>query len=94
MDVTGILNSAIIQFFFPQICPKIRGEFMRCKSMYVEQIPIPTAPEPDRLAIESLVQKCLNAKGKGVEEWEAEIDDRVAHLYGLTAEEIKIIRGE
>jgi hypothetical protein len=29
-----------------------------------------------------------------VEEWEAEIDDRVAHLYGLTAEEMKIIKGE
>jgi hypothetical protein len=55
---------------------------------------IPTASEPDRLAIEALVQKCLDAKGVGVEEWEAEIDDRVAHLYGLTDEEMKIIRGE
>ncbi|TRU21370.1 MAG: hypothetical protein EWV80_16215 [Microcystis aeruginosa Ma_QC_B_20070730_S2] len=54
---------------------------------------IPTASEPDRLAIEALVQKCLDAKGVGVEEWEAEIDDRVAHLYGLTDEEMKIIRG-
>ncbi|WP_044195292.1 hypothetical protein [Oscillatoria acuminata] len=31
---------------------------------------------------------------ESVEEWEAEIDDRVAHLYGLTAEDMKIIRGE
>jgi hypothetical protein len=30
-------------------------------------------------------------KCQGVEEWEEEIDDRVAHLYGLTAEDIKII---
>jgi len=51
-------------------------------------------PEPNRLAIEALVQKCLDAKGQGVEEWETEIDDRVAHLYGLTADEMKIIRGE
>jgi hypothetical protein len=50
--------------------------------------------EPDREAIAALVQKCLDAKGVGVEEWEAEIDERVAHLYGLTAEEMKIIRGE
>lgn len=55
---------------------------------------IPTASEPDRQAIEALVQKCLDAKGKGVEEWEAEIDDRVAHLYELTAEEMRIIQGE
>jgi hypothetical protein len=40
------------------------------------------------------VQKCLDAKGVGVEQWEAEIDDRVAHLYRLTAEEMKIIKGE
>ena len=53
-----------------------------------------TASEPDRFAIEALVQKCLDAKGVGVEQWEAEIDDRVAHLYGLTDEEMKIIRGE
>ncbi|NCR76101.1 MAG: hypothetical protein GPI92_11035 [Microcystis aeruginosa K13-06] len=53
-----------------------------------------TVSEPDRLAIEALVQKCLNAKGVGVLEWEAEINDRVAHLYGLTDEEMKIIRGE
>jgi adenine-specific DNA-methyltransferase len=55
---------------------------------------IPTTSEPDRLAIEALVQKCLDAKGVGVLEWEAEIDDRVAHLYGLTDEEMKIIKGE
>lgn len=55
---------------------------------------MPTASEADKEAIEELVQKCLDAKGVGVEEWEAEIDDRVAHLYGLTAEKMKIIRGK
>jgi adenine-specific DNA-methyltransferase len=54
---------------------------------------IPTTTEPDRLAIEAPVQKCLDAKGVDVIEREAEIDHRVAHLYGLTAEEMKIIRG-
>jgi adenine-specific DNA-methyltransferase len=92
--LTGILNSLIIKFFFTQICPKVRGNFMRFKSMYVSQIPIPTASESDRLYIEALVQKCLDAKGQAIEEWEIEIDDRVAHLYGLTDEEMKIIRGE
>lgn len=92
IDVTGLLNSVIIQSFFPQICPKVRGEFMRFKSMYVEQIPIPTVSEPDRLVIEALVQKCLDAKGQGVQEWEAEIDGSVGNLYGLTADEMKIIR--
>jgi len=32
--------------------------------------------------------------GVNCEEWEKEIDDRVAHLYGLTEDEMKIIRLE
>ncbi|NDJ25702.1 type II restriction endonuclease [Nostoc sp. B(2019)] len=94
LELLGILNSTIANFFFSQISPRVRGDFMRFKSIYVEQIPIPTILEANRLAISALVQKCLDAKGQGVEEWEAEIDDRVAYLYGLTAEEMKIIKGE
>jgi hypothetical protein len=37
----------------------------------------------DRDVIAALVQKCLDARGVGCEEWEAEIDERVAALYGL-----------
>lgn len=90
----GLLNSTTLSWFIRQIAPTKQGGFYEFKPAYVTQIPITTAPKADRLAIEALVQKCLDAKGQGVEEWEAEIDDRVAHLYGLTAEEMKIIRGE
>jgi type I restriction-modification system DNA methylase subunit len=47
--VLAVLNSSVNLYFFPQICPQIRGGFMRFKSIYVEQIPIPTAtPEQQR----------------------------------------------
>ncbi|MCY7274279.1 MAG: hypothetical protein LH702_11190 [Phormidesmis sp. CAN_BIN44] len=36
-------------------------------------------------------EKCLDTKGQNVAHWEAEINDRVAHLYGLTAAEIQQI---
>jgi hypothetical protein len=38
-------------------------------------------------------EKCLEARGQGagVAGWEGEINERVARLYGLTAEEIKIV---
>ncbi len=36
--------------------------------------------------LESIAQRLA-----GVAEWEAEINERVARLYGLTAEEIKIV---
>ena len=90
----GLLNSQLVEWFYSQISNKVKGGYLRAFTDYMKQIPIPTVSEPDRLAIEALVQKCLDAKGVGVLEWEAEINDRVAHLYGLTDEEMKIIKGE
>lgn len=90
----GVLNSKVSWWFIKRIASTKQGGFLEFKPMYVSQIPIPTTTKPDRLAIEALVQKCIDAKGQVVEKWEAEIDDRVAHLYRLTVEEMKIIRGE
>ncbi|MEH2271072.1 MAG: TaqI-like C-terminal specificity domain-containing protein, partial [Nostoc sp.] len=90
----AILNSKTNWFFLKNITSKLQGGAYAMQTMYVSQIPIPTTSEADRLAIEALVQKCLDAKGQGVQKYEAEIDDRVAHLYALTTEEMKIIRGE
>ncbi len=90
----GLLNSEITKYLISQSAAGREGGYLEFKPMYVSQLPIPKATEQDKEAIEKLVHKCLDAKGIGVEAWEAEIDDRVAHLYGLMAEEIKIIRGE
>ena len=59
----------------------------------MKQIPVPHTTEKERQEIENLVQKCLDVKGQNVSHLEAEINDRVAKLYGLTPEEIKIIEG-
>ena len=64
------------------------------QSIYLSQFPVPPASTADQKAISTLVQKCLDAKGQNVSKWELEIDDRVARLYGLTADEMKLIRGE
>lgn len=90
----GILNSKIVWFFLDRIALKMVGGAYAMQTPYVSQIPIPKASDADEDIIETLVQKCLDAKGQGVEQWEAEIDDRVAHLYGLKADEMKIITGE
>ena len=90
----GILNSFVLWFFIKNTSHPYNNNYYYFKTKYLKPFSIPLVPEADRLAIEALVQKCLDAKGQGVEEWEAEIDDRVAHLYGLTAEDMKIIRGE
>jgi len=79
----GVLNSSSVRDFYVEISSQVRGGYLRFIYQYIEQIPIPNAAPAEREAITSLVEKCLEAKGVGCEEWEAEIDERVAALYGL-----------
>jgi adenine-specific DNA-methyltransferase len=91
--ILGILNSKIIYFWLYKR-GKRKGEMLELYLTPLSQIPIPTAGEGDRVAIEKLVQKCLDAKGQNVKQWEQEIDAIVARLYGLSEDEVKIIKGE
>ena len=45
--------------------------------------PTACAVPPGRSGRSGFLQKCLDAKGVGCEEWEKEIDERVEGLYGL-----------
>jgi hypothetical protein len=90
----GVLNSTILEKYLQSYSTPFKGGFFAYNRETMGRLPIPIPSEADKQAITFLVQKCLDAKGVGVLEWEAEIDDRVAHLYGLTDEEMKIIRGD
>jgi hypothetical protein len=87
----GLLNSVCVEWFYSNISNSVRGGYLRAFSDYMKQIPIPHASETDKQAISALVQHCLNARGQNVAHWEAEIDDIVARLYGLTADDLTII---
>lgn len=84
----GILNSKPVRLFLATHCPILQGNARGMQEPYIKPIPIPTASDADRAAIEELVQKCLEAKGEGCEEWEREIDERVAVLYGLAPDAV------
>ncbi|OCQ97856.1 hypothetical protein BCD67_01620 [Oscillatoriales cyanobacterium USR001] len=90
----GVLNSQLIEWFYSMISNSIRGGYLRAFSDYMKQIPIPPATEAEQKAIETLVQKCLEAKGQNVTQWEQEIDEIVARLYGLSDEEMQIIKSQ
>ncbi len=49
----------------------------------LKNLPIPDAPPSERAAISGLVEECLAAQGQGVSELEAQINERVAWLYGV-----------
>ena len=55
----GILNSAVVRYFYVYLSAQIRGGYLRFWTQYVEQIPIPAAPQSERTAIERLPQSGL-----------------------------------
>ncbi|CCI15753.1 conserved hypothetical protein [Microcystis aeruginosa PCC 9807] len=78
----GILNS---QSFWQEItrhCTQIQNGYQLLR-VYLQKAIVPNASESEKEPIIKLVQKCLDAKGVNCEEWEKEIDERVAALYGL-----------
>ena len=82
-----------MNYCYQSLNPEQGEALAEVKKNHVEQLPIPTATESEQKAIETLVQQCLEAKGQNVSQWEQEIDQIVARLYGLSDEEMGIIRG-
>ncbi|WP_009632250.1 Eco57I restriction-modification methylase domain-containing protein [Synechocystis sp. PCC 7509] len=90
----GLLNSQLVEWFYSMISNSIRGGYLRSFSDYMKQIPIFIATKTEQKKIETLVKKCLDAKGKDIKDIETEIDRLVYQLYELTEAEIKIVEGE
>lgn len=91
----GILASNLVQFFYKELSPAYRGGYLRFIYQYIEQIPIATTTQKSRKGVENLVTQILTAKeadpAADTSALEAEIDQLVYQLYGLTEEEIKIV---
>ena len=79
----GVLNSKPVLEFARDVFVQVRGGYLTWQQVYVEQIPIPTAPEKAMNKIKKLVHKCLDAEEQDCGKWETEIDKIVTKLYGL-----------
>jgi hypothetical protein len=62
-------------------------------SQYLEQVPIPAVVSPDRQAIERLVRRLvdLDSQGEEVPDLQAELNERVYRLFGLSKAEVALI---
>jgi len=91
----GVLNSSVTFFLFKSILPKLRGDFYEPSYLYLKDFPIAIPDETKREAITILVDQILENKQSDIDTTplEAEIDQLVYQLYGLTEEEIKIVEG-
>ena len=91
----SLLNSKLITFFYREISQEGGRVLAQVKPQRIRQLPIPRSPIDNptlQKPLVTLVDKILAAKGKDpladTAKWEAEIDARVFHLYGLTEEEM------
>ncbi|MFP4097079.1 MAG: class I SAM-dependent DNA methyltransferase [Cyclobacteriaceae bacterium] len=91
----GMLNSQAVDFTIKFISSTKRGGYYEYKPMYVSLLPIVEADEEKKHPIRELVNQILKTKSQNpsadTSALEAEIDQLVYQLYGLTEEEIKII---
>ncbi len=81
--LVGVLNTKTVWDYLTSICSPLQNDYWELRKIYMEHLPIPKATAKEKQAIETLVQKCLDAKGENCELYEAEINERVAKLYGL-----------
>ncbi len=91
-SLLGILNSRLTFFLFKAVLPKLRGDFYEPSYLYFKDFPI---LKDNSGQIASKVNQILALKKANPEAdtsaLEAEIDQMVYKLYGLTEEEINIV---
>ncbi|MDI7278013.1 MAG: TaqI-like C-terminal specificity domain-containing protein, partial [Anaerolineae bacterium] len=92
--ILGVLNSQALDFFFRRVASTIQHSFMRFKSLYMAQVPIPECASSERRRIEDLVRELLVQRGEGphAQALEAEVDQRVSKLFGLSEVELRIVQ--
>ena len=90
----GLLNSTLMNFIYSYMNPEQGEALAEVKKEHVEKLLIPSKPSQQK-EIEGRVEKILELTnenpGADVSALEAEIDQMVYELYGLTEEEIKIV---
>src|ERR1035438_6945580 len=99
--VTGLLNSRLLDWFLKKVSTTFHGGYFAANKQFLAQLPIRlidfTDPgdRAEHDALVALVDRILKAKrsdgAADTAALEREIDERVYLLYGLTAEEIRIV---
>ena len=95
--VYAILNSNVVKYYWTCKNSDNKALFPKIKGFQLKEIPIPIATSAQQKPIINLVNYILAAKKKNptadTSKLEDEIDDLIYKLYGLTSEEIDIVKG-
>lgn len=93
--VLGVLNSRPAWWLLNQVSTKMVGGALALQMPFLGQVPIPDEHSAKAEAVDSRVRALLRKKADSptafVADLEAEIDGLVAHLYGLTEDEFRLL---
>ena len=93
----AMLNSKLLDWYFRLIGVERAGEYYEYKPMFIERLPIPKITAAEEQPFVQLVNKILTGKAADpladTGEPEAQIDQLVYELYGLTEHEIAVVEG-
>jgi len=89
----GLLNSKVAWFFLDQIAPKLQGGAFELRSPYMGQIPVPQLSQDLVDRTNRIIELVADNDHDEAERWqlEQEIDEIVVGLYGLDADDVKVI---
>jgi hypothetical protein len=88
----GLLNSTTLWFMIRHIAASKRGGWSELRVQYMETIPIAQPDKQKRDAIAKIAERLSSESCPGRLAVEAELNDRVAALYGLTPVERRILQ--
>lgn len=93
----ALLNSKVASWFITKTSTQMRGGWYSFESRFIKNIPVPIICQTEKNRIEKVVSKITKIKKDDfvadTSALEAEIDQLVYQLYGLSEEEIKIVEG-
>jgi adenine-specific DNA-methyltransferase len=93
--VLGILNSRPAWWLLNQVSTKMVGGALALQMPFLGQVPIPEGQPARQDAVENRVRSILGKRASSasafVADLEAEIDGLVAHLYGLSEDEFRLL---
>ena len=87
----ALFNSRLLNFVYHFVSQEAGKSQAQVKVAVVGKLPAVVPAEEVQRPIIALVDKILSAKGADTSELEKDIDQYVYALYGLTAEEIRIV---
>ena len=83
--LTAVINSKVLDFYFPMISTDVQGQTRRYIKQYVELLPVPQIASQSQLPFETLVDCILFCKERNLEQearfFESVIDGMVYELY-------------